>query len=181
MNTQNDCETRLETHVLRFASPIGELHLVAVGAALCAVILPNGEPPVGARETPEHPVLREAARQLREYFDGGRRSFELPLSPRGTAFQRDVWKRLQAIPFGAVRSYGELARELGHPSASRAVGAANGRNPLAVVVPCHRVIGSDGSLTGYAGGIGVKRWLLAHEGGCAAEQASHPLLPVPLL
>ncbi len=104
-------------------------------------------------------------RQLSEYFSGRRTSFDLPLAPRGTAFQQRVWAELVAIPFGGRATYGELARRIGRPAASRAVGAANGANPIAIVIPCHRVVGSDGSLTGYGGGLPLKRWLLAHEAG----------------
>ncbi|HVI00310.1 MAG TPA: methylated-DNA--[protein]-cysteine S-methyltransferase, partial [Enhygromyxa sp.] len=111
-----------------------------------------------------HSILRKAAVQLEQWFAGERQAFDLPLAAAGTGFQRTVWSALQAIPFGQTRSYGQLAIDLGRPQASRAVGAANGRNPIPIVVPCHRVIGQDGSLTGYAGGLAAKRWLLAHEG-----------------
>lgn len=109
------------------------------------------------------PVLALAAAQLAEYFDGARRDFDVPLAPRGTGFQRLVWRELAKIPYGETRSYGELARALGRPAASRAVGAANGRNPISILVPCHRVIAGSGALTGYAGGLAAKRWLLEHE------------------
>nr|HEX4318699.1 methylated-DNA--[protein]-cysteine S-methyltransferase [Kofleriaceae bacterium] len=109
-------------------------------------------------------VLRDAARQLADYFAGTRRDFDLPLAPRGTGFQQIVWRGLLAIPFGETCSYGELAAAIGRPAASRAVGAANGANPIAIIIPCHRVIGSDRTLTGYGGGLPVKKWLLAHEG-----------------
>jgi methylated-DNA-[protein]-cysteine S-methyltransferase len=115
-------------------------------------------------------VAELAAAQLGEYFAGTRRLFELPLDGGGTPFQQRVWTLLVAIPFGVRRSYGDLARALGTPGASRAVGAANGRNPIAIVVPCHRVIGSDGSLTGYGGGEHRKRWLLDHEARIAGQQ-----------
>jgi len=109
-------------------------------------------------------LLRSALQQLHEYFAGTRTAFDLPLRPAGTAFQRQAWQALCAIPYGETRSYAQQARAVGRPTATRAIGAANGRNPIAIVVPCHRVIGSDGSLTGYAGGEAVKRWLLQHEG-----------------
>jgi methylated-DNA-[protein]-cysteine S-methyltransferase len=109
------------------------------------------------------PLLRAAVDQLRQYFAGQRTTFELPLRPAGTAFQRAAWQALCAIPYGETRSYAQQARAVGRPTATRAIGAANGRNPIAIIVPCHRVIGSDGSLTGYAGGEAVKRWLLDHE------------------
>jgi methylated-DNA-[protein]-cysteine S-methyltransferase len=102
-------------------------------------------------------------RQLREYFAGQRTRFDLPLHPAGTAFQRDVWSELQRIPYGETISYGELARRVGHPAAARAVGAANGANPIPIVIPCHRVIGANGKLTGFGGGIPVKQKLLALE------------------
>lgn len=150
---------------LPFESPVGRLLLVAGGEALVAIDLPGAEL-AGRRGpvTPGHPVLARAAAQLAEYFAGRRRAFDLPLAPAGTPFQRAVWSALAAIPFGETCSYAELARAVGRPRAVRAVGAANGRNPLPIVLPCHRVIGSDGSLTGYAGGLGMKRRLLALEG-----------------
>lgn len=108
-------------------------------------------------------ILDRAAAQLGEYFAGERTTFDLELAPEGTEFQQKVWMLLRAIPFGETRSYGQLATKLKRPTASRAVGAANGRNPLGIIVPCHRVIGASGDLTGYAGGLPMKRWLLAHE------------------
>ena len=120
-----------------------------------------------------HPVLVETERQLEEYFAGRRQQFALPLDPSGTAFQREVWRALMTIPFGETRSYAQIARQIGHPGAARAVGAANGRNPLSIVAPCHRVVGSTGALTGFAGGLDVKAHLLAFEGArCAAHRAS---------
>lgn len=114
-------------------------------------------------------VLAETRAQLGAYFDGSRRAFALPLAPRGTPFQRDVWRALQRIPYGATISYAQLATSIGKPSAMRAVGAANGRNPLPIVVPCHRVIGADGSLTGFGGGLPTKQFLLALEGALPAR------------
>jgi methylated-DNA-[protein]-cysteine S-methyltransferase len=116
-----------------------------------------------------HPLLVEAERQLAEYFAGRRQRFALPLDPSGTTFQRDVWDALQTIPFGETRSYAQIAKQIGQPRAVRAVGAANGRNPLSIVVPCHRVVGSTGALTGFAGGLAVKARLLALEGRATAE------------
>ncbi len=147
------------------SSPIGRLRIVADAHAIVAVELPNHADASDhvARERPDHPLLREAAAQLEAYFAGALRRFELPLAGAGTDFQREVWAALTRIPYGETRSYAELAALVGRPRAVRAVGAANGRNPLAIVVPCHRVIGADGSLTGYAGGLAAKRWLLAHE------------------
>ncbi|MSQ30511.1 MAG: methylated-DNA--[protein]-cysteine S-methyltransferase [Dehalococcoidia bacterium] len=118
----------------------------------------------------------EVTRQLRAYFAGERATFDLPLAPRGTAFQQRVWLALRAIPHGRTTTYGAIAAAIGQPSAARAVGLAIGRNPLAIVVPCHRVIGAGGALTGYAGGLDRKRWLLAHEGGAPAQAALPALL-----
>lgn len=145
-------------------TPIGRLRLDAEDGALVAIHLPGDpRPPSPAEEVPGDPVLAAARGQLEEYFAGRRDRFELPLRPGGTAFQAAVWSALRAIPPGETRSYREIARAVGRPDAVRAVGAANGRNPLAIVIPCHRVIGADGTLTGYAGGLDAKRWLLAHE------------------
>lgn len=112
------------------------------------------------------PLLRETAHQLQQYFAGERRSFDVPLAAHGTAFAQQVWAQLRQIPWGHTCSYGELARQLGNKNAMRAVGAANGRNPIAIIVPCHRVIGADGGMTGYAGGLNRKIWLLQHELAC---------------
>ena len=151
-----------------FDTPIGTLRLVGDERRLERVDLPNAAAqapdPAWHEERRTLPAaLDTAKRQLAEYFDGARRDFDLPLSADGTAFQRRVWGELRRIPYGATISYGELARRIGTPTASRAVGAANGRNPLAIVVPCHRVIGADGALTGYGGGLPVKQALLALE------------------
>lgn len=146
-------------------SPIGSLTLIAADGALHEIRFPNA-PPVGADsglDDPTDPVLAATARQLGEYFDGTRLDFDLPLEPVGTPFQLEAWWGLTTIPYGATVSYGEQARRLGHDGKARAVGAANGRNPLPIVIPCHRVIGSDGSLTGFGGGIETKAWLLHHE------------------
>jgi methylated-DNA-[protein]-cysteine S-methyltransferase len=149
-------------------TPIGELLLTADDdGALTGVNLPNRHPdPAGWERDDE--LLADARRQLTEYFAGERTTFDLPLRPAGAPFQRRVWEALLRIPYGETASYGELARGLGHPTAARGVGAANGRNPIAIVVPCHRVIGSNGSLTGYAGGLECKRALLDLEVGRAA-------------
>ena len=149
-------------------SPLGTMLLAATDRGLAGVWFlgqKHGPDSSGWREDPEHPVLREAVAQLRAYFAGERDTFELPLDLQaGTAFQQDVWKALLAIPRGATTSYAELARRLGRPQAMRAVGAAVGRNPVSIVVPCHRVLGSSGSLTGYAGGLERKTALLRLEG-----------------
>ncbi|HJT20674.1 MAG TPA: methylated-DNA--[protein]-cysteine S-methyltransferase [Nitrospira sp.] len=148
-------------------SAVGRLKLVADGSSLVAVLWPNDKPSRvkldEMREDLHHPVLREAERQLAEYFNGERRTFDLPLHPRGTAFQQRVWRQLQRIPYGRTQSYGHLASAIGRGSASRAVGMANSRNPLSIVVPCHRVIGASGHLTGFAGGIEIKLKLLKLE------------------
>jgi methylated-DNA-[protein]-cysteine S-methyltransferase len=143
-------------------SPVGDLLLVAVDGALTQVHFAPFEPP-DTEPSPDEPVLVEAARQLTEHFAGERTEFDLPLAPPGTAFQQRVWEELRRIPYGTTATYGELAARLGDPKCVRAVGLANGRNPIAVVVPCHRVIGSDGKLRGYAGGIERKQRLLALE------------------
>jgi methylated-DNA-[protein]-cysteine S-methyltransferase len=150
-------------------SPIGELTILATDEAVVAIRF-DGEP-FEARlagdivdvQHGEHPVLDEAVRQLDEYFAGERLEFDLPLEPNGTPFQRQAWTALRGIPYGETISYGEQARRLGDRNKSRAVGAANGRNPIPIVVPCHRVIGANGHLTGFGGGLGVKAWLLDHE------------------
>jgi methylated-DNA-[protein]-cysteine S-methyltransferase len=148
-------------------SPVGPLTLVADGDELIGVYFKNAalaaNAPVGAVPpgwVRDERGLRPVAAQLAEYFAGERTRFDLPLAPRGTSFQRTVWAALLAIPYGETTSYGELARAIGSPTASRAVGAANGRNPLSIVIPCHRVIGADGSMTGYGGEISRKRILL---------------------
>ena len=145
-------------------SPVGELTLVADERGLAAILWENDKPDrvrLGTlNEKPDHPVLVETERQLGEYFAGERRSFDVPLSFAGTDFQKRVWAALLAIPFGETRSYGEIADQLGAPGASRAVGAANGRNPISIIAPCHRVVGSNGKLTGFAGGLEAKAFLL---------------------
>ena len=153
-------------------SPVGPLLLAADDDGLLLIEFGTPRHPVARgndwREG-SNDVLEQTRAQLNEYFEGSRRDFDLPLSPRGTAFQRDVWQALQAIPYGETISYAELARRLGKPSAMRAVGAANGRNPLPIVVPCHRVIGADGSLTGFGGGLPTKHYLLTLEGALPAS------------
>lgn len=148
-------------------SSVGQLKLVASSKGLVAILWENDSPRrVRLEELSEdvnHPVLLKTERQLSEYFAGKRDSFALSLDMRGTPFQNSVWEALLAIPFGETRSYGELAKQLGNPYATRAVGAANGRNPISIVVPCHRVIGSSGKLTGFAGGLDVKAHLLELE------------------
>lgn len=147
-------------------TPIGRLVLIAdADGALLRVNLPHSrKPPPDLGPSRRDPArLSTIAAQFAEYFDGRRVVFDLPLRPRGTDFQRRVWDGLMHIGYGRTASYAELARHIERPRAVRAVGAANGANPLSIVVPCHRVIGADGSLTGYGGGIAAKRWLLEHE------------------
>ncbi|MEZ4400979.1 MAG: methylated-DNA--[protein]-cysteine S-methyltransferase [Kofleriaceae bacterium] len=148
-------------------SPIGPLTVVASPTAVTAIYFPGEAAPAGAaaRAPADHPVLAAAAAELAAYFAGALRRFALPLAGIGTPFQQQVWRALGQVPFGATTSYGALAAAVGRPTAARAIGAANGANPIPIVVPCHRVIGADGSLTGYAGGVAIKRWLLAHEAG----------------
>lgn len=148
-------------------SPVGPLLLAADNDGLRLIEFASPRhPATRGRDWHEgsSEVLAETRAQLAAYFNGDRRDFDLPLSPRGTPFQRDVWLALQRIPYGETISYAALATWIGKPSATRAVGAANGRNPLPIVVPCHRVIGTDGSLTGFGGGLPTKQFLLALEG-----------------
>jgi len=161
------------TRQISVDTPIGRLVLEARDGALEAVRLPGARGPSprpadGSRD----PFLARAATQVAEYFEGRRRAFDLELALGGTPFERSVWEALLAIPCGETRSYSGLARAVGRPRAARAVGAANGKNPIAVVVPCHRVVGADGSLTGYAGGEAMKRWLLDHERAVCAPGRS---------
>ena len=145
-------------------TPVGPLRLVASDVGLRSVSF-RAEAPGPHAVDGDSPVLDEAARQLGEYFAGTRTAFTIPLDLRGTPFQLDAWRRLAEIPYGETVSYAEQARRVGRPRAVRAIGAANGSNPVPIVLPCHRVIGSDGSLTGFGGGLDVKRALLDHEAG----------------
>ncbi len=169
----SDCATMIAR---RYESPIGALLLLAENGSLRAVLWPDDDPKragihgdVDRPVTPadqtalDQTVLDQTAQQLDEYFAGTRQRFDVPIDGGGTDFQRAAWAGLQEIPYGETRTYGQQASAIGRPSAVRAIGAANGRNPLSIVVPCHRVIGADGSLTGFAGGIDVKRRLLDHE------------------
>jgi methylated-DNA-[protein]-cysteine S-methyltransferase len=159
-------------------SPIGELRLVASDQGLAAILWKNDNPK-RVRLTPQildhkNPFLVETERQLKEYFAGKRRSFDLPLDFQGTAFQKEVWKALIRIPYGETKNYGQIAKELNRPKAMRAVGAANGRNPISIVAPCHRVIGASGRLTGFAGGLKAKAHLLdleRHSGGSETKRS----------
>lgn len=145
-----------------YPSPVGRLALIGEGDILTGVALPGYPVPlIAPRETP---VLRETRRQLEAYFAGKLREFDLPLHLEGSPFRMKVWKELQRIPYGQAISYGELARRIGQPTAARAVGSANHNNPIAIIVPCHRVIAADGTIGGYGGGLDCKQQLLALEG-----------------
>lgn len=146
-------------------SPVGKLLLTADEKALTGIYFESKQAPLedGWESRSSHPILKAARRQLEEYFAGKRKAFDLPLAPKGTVFQRRVWKALERIPYGKTQSYGEIARKIKNPKAVRAVGAANGANPIPIVVPCHRVIGADGKLIGYGGGLPRKQKLLALE------------------
>jgi methylated-DNA-[protein]-cysteine S-methyltransferase len=148
-------------------SPVGKLKLVASSNALVAVLWEREHPNRVKLDTatldPQHSILLETERQLTEYFSGGRTDFDLPMQPDGSEFQKNVWQALGEIPYGQTRSYLDLARAIGSSTAARAVGAANGKNPLSIIVPCHRVVGANGSLTGFAGGLETKAALLALE------------------
>jgi methylated-DNA-[protein]-cysteine S-methyltransferase len=155
-------------HSTTHQTPVGELTLVASDQGLRAILWPKLSPTRAGiqprpRRNPEHPILRRTAAQLDEYFAGTRTAFDVPLDLQGTRFQLAAWRSLADIPFGATTSYGRQAAALGIPTAARALGAANGANPVCIVLPCHRVIGADGSLTGFGGGLPTKQWLLDHE------------------
>lgn len=157
----------------RLDIPFGSIHVVARDGAIRGVFFDHEGRAAAARAIPiddRDPLLALARAQLLEYFAGERMRFELPLEPdRGTTFEREVWRALAAVPFGARTSYASIGSSLGRPRALRAVGAANARNPLSIVVPCHRVVGIDGSLIGYSGGLAAKQWLLAHEARVASR------------
>ncbi len=155
------------TNYVWMDSPVGKLLVAGDEQGLRYVLFGEGRDDVQPRpewcECPE--ALKDATRQLSEYFEGRRHTFDLRLAPEGTAFQQRVWHALRAIPYGETVSYGELARRIGSPNASRAVGLANGANPISIIIPCHRVIGGDGKLTGYGGGLPAKEWLIGMEKG----------------
>jgi methylated-DNA-[protein]-cysteine S-methyltransferase len=164
----------MTTSSTRISTPVGELLLTASDTALTGVYFPTsrrGPPPTQRADWieddgrgPAGEILARTRQQLSEYFDGSRTTFELPLEALGSAFEHRVWNAVRAIPYGVTTSYGELARRLGDVTATRAVGAANGKNPIPIIVPCHRVVGAKGDLTGFGGGLDRKRWLLEHEG-----------------
>jgi len=150
-------------HHLTMSSPVGELLLTAEDDALTGLFLAAEQRAPEPESVEGGPFLDDVRYQLAGYFDGSRRAFDIALAPPGTDWQRRVWGELEGIPFGATITYAELARRAGNPTAIRAAGAANGRNPISIVIPCHRVVGTDGRLTGYSGGLDAKRWLLDHE------------------
>lgn len=166
---------------LDLTTPIGPLRLVSDGSSLTELHLrPEPRQRLAADEWRESPGLRPlsvAVEQLAQYFAGQRRGFDLPLAPAGTPFQLQVWQALREIPYGQTWSYGQLATHIGSAGAARAVGLANNRNPIPIVIPCHRVIGADGSLVGFGGGLPMKQWLLHHEGAGAAAQGALALSP----
>lgn len=156
-------------------SPIGTLLITGNGHALTGLFTSGhaSKDEQTAEYSDNDPVLKQAGEQLTAYFSGDLKTFDLPLAPQGTTFQNTVWQALLAIPYGQTWSYGQLAQHIGNPKASRAVGLANGRNPISIIIPCHRVIGADGSLTGYGGGIERKQWLLAHETAAVVPNTVH--------
>ena len=156
------------TSTKQLDSPIGRLRLVATDEGLSRLLFDQQagedlESENGHAGSDDHPVLATATAQLEEYFAGERREFDIPLDLTGTEFQRAAWSALAGVPFGETRSYRQQAEAIGRPRAVRAIGAANGRNPVPIVLPCHRIVGSDGSLTGYGGGLPIKEYLLNHE------------------
>jgi methylated-DNA-[protein]-cysteine S-methyltransferase len=166
------------------STPLGPVRVVTSGQDLVGLCFDGGErmPRTSGLADRRPDALRAVRTQLGEYFAGSRRTFDLPLRLEGTPFQLEVWAALLDLPLGMVATYGEIARQLGRPLAARAVGAANGRNPISIVVPCHRLVGSAGDLTGYGGGLDRKRWLLSHErrvsGGAPAEPRDRPAISV---
>ncbi len=165
----------MNTFYKTMSSPLGRLNLVANERGLLAVLWENDDPrrvPLGPpKEDRHHPVLEETQRQLGEYFAGKLRAFSLEFAFRGTEFQRKVWAALTTIPYGETRSYAQVARQIGRPNAVRAVGAASGKNPVSIIIPCHRVVGSNGKLTGFAGGLEAKAYLLRREANGARSES----------
>lgn len=142
-------------------TPVGILELQGDAEGLVSALFEDSEDVIVSEKIPKE--LEEAVNQLQEYFEGKRKEFYIKLSPEGTDFQKKVWKQLEGIPFGKTVTYQQMANQLGDPKVIRAAASANGKNPISIIIPCHRVIGSDGSLTGYAGGLHRKKWLLEHE------------------
>ncbi|MDD4312333.1 MAG: methylated-DNA--[protein]-cysteine S-methyltransferase [Eubacteriales bacterium] len=158
MPQQNKQDFRKEAVTL--ATPIGVLTIMAIDDVVCSIGLAKPEEKVDRESRADHPLLNQAAQELREYFAGARTQFTFPMQAEGTAFQQDVWDALKRIPFGKTMSYGEIAAQIGNPKAARAVGMACNRNPIMIAVPCHRVVGAKGALVGYAYGTGMKHFLL---------------------
>ena len=152
----------MKTYKAYYKSPLGTIEIVGAQDSILALEFVDREL-VGDADLPF--CLKACLKQIDEYFRGARKEFRLKLDPQGTNFQKSVWQQLEKIPYGAVVSYGEIAGIIGSPKACRAVGSANGRNPIAIIIPCHRVVGSDGRLTGYGGGLWRKAWLIEHEKG----------------
>ena len=176
-------QTKPTLHSTTHPTPVGLLTLVASDRGLRAILWPKVSPQRAGisprpRRDPDHPMLRRTAQQLDEYFAGSRTSFDVPLDLDGTRFQLAAWRSLADIPFATTTTYGQQAGALGIPRAARAVGAANGANPVCIVLPCHRVIGANGSLTGFGGGLPVKQWLLDHEAQMARTIFDEPQWPV---
>ncbi|MEI6894051.1 MAG: methylated-DNA--[protein]-cysteine S-methyltransferase [Colwellia sp.] len=171
-----------------FDTPLGLFEIMATEQGICQAIfcgdqvcgdkLSGGQKENTIHKNKGNDITALCQQQLAEYFTGKRQAFTLPLAPQGTPFQQTVWRCLSAIPFGTVKSYGDIAKQLNKPKASQAVGGANSRNPITLIVPCHRVIGADGSLTGYAGGIERKLWLLNHEGASVKKSAEYKRLDI---
>lgn len=151
----------MQTSFAYYDSPIGLIEIGGTSEGVTSLFFVEER----RRGAVSNAVCDEAVKQMAEYFEGSRHEFDVPIALRGTEFQREVWQGLRSITYGQTVSYGDLARSIGKPSAVRAVGSANGDNPISIIVPCHRVIGSDGGLTGYGGGLERKEWLLKHEGG----------------
>lgn len=152
-------------NVFYYETELGRIGIAENGTAITDIFFAEKEDPkdVGQMTQKETPLIKEAARQIREYLEGERKVFELKLAPEGTAFQKAAWEALLTIPYGETRSYKQMAEHVGNPKACRAIGMANNRNPIAIVIPCHRVIGADGKLVGYGGGLYIKEQLLALE------------------
>lgn len=159
------------THTIHYASPLGVLQLQEEDEKLTAVLFMN-DSSIKETETTSSAVLHETIQQLNEYFSGRRKTFDLPLNPSGTGFQQKVWLQLLQIPFAETITYLHMAKRLGNVKSIRAAASANGKNPLAIIIPCHRVVGADGKLTGYAGGLHRKQWLLEHEAKAASKQST---------
>lgn len=157
--------TKNTLHYQKFTTPFSDIYIYANDSAIKALFFRPWQAQAATHAIQKNiPIIEQCFHQVNEYFAGERTQFNLPLAPDGTDFQKKVWQHLTKISFGETWSYGQLANSIGNKKASRAVGAANGKNPISIIIPCHRVIGANGSLTGYAGGLAVKEWLLKHEG-----------------